>query len=117
MKTRMFLFATTLMMMAAGAGFGSCAQSDGVLNPENGQQTAVKAKGHVKLSISPTPSVSSSTMQSRKASSSPALTVQPSPQKARRLLITLFSTMTRRREPCCRCSTRRAMPRTLPSRI
>lgn len=74
MKTRMFLFATTLMMMAAGAGFSSCAQSDGVLNPENGQQTAVKAKGHVKLSISPTPSVSSSTMQSRKASSSPTLT-------------------------------------------
>ena len=70
----MFLFATTLLMMAAGAGFSSCAKSDGVLNPENGQQTSVKAKGHVKLSISPTPSVSFSTMQSRKASSSPALT-------------------------------------------
>lgn len=74
MKTRMFLFATTLMMMAAGAGFGSCAQSDGVLNTNDSQQTSVKAKGHVKLSISPTPSVSSSTMQSRKASSSSTLT-------------------------------------------
>lgn len=71
MKTRMFLFATTLMMMAAGAGFGSCAQSNGVLNPDDSQQTAAKAKAHVKLSISPTLSVSSSTMQSRKAFSSP----------------------------------------------
>lgn len=39
MKTRMFLFATTLLMMAAGAGFGSCAQSDGVLNTNDSQQT------------------------------------------------------------------------------
>lgn len=74
MKTRMFLFATTLLMMAAGAGFGSCAQSDGVLNTNDSQQTAVKAKAHVKLSIFPTLSVSSSTMQSRKASSSSILT-------------------------------------------
>nr|DAW39871.1 MAG TPA: hypothetical protein [Caudoviricetes sp.] len=74
MKTRMFLFATTLLMMAAGAGFGSCAQSDGVLNTNDSQQTAVKAKAHVKLSIFPTLSVSSSTMQSRKASSSSTLT-------------------------------------------
>lgn len=70
MKTKMFLFATTLLMMAAGAGFGSCAQSDGVLNTNDSQQTAVKEKAHVKLSIFPTLSVSSSTMQSRKASSS-----------------------------------------------
>lgn len=69
MKTRMFLFATTLLMMAAGAGFGSCAQSDGVLNTNDSQQTAVTAKAHVKLFISPTLSVSSTTMQSRKASS------------------------------------------------
>ena len=74
MRTRMFLFATTLLMMAAGAGFGSCAQSDGVLNTNDSQQTAVKAKAHVKLSIFPTLSVSSSTMQSRKASSSSILT-------------------------------------------
>ena len=74
MKTRMFLFATTLLMMAAGAGFGSCAQSDGVLNNNDSQQTAVKEKAHVKLSIFPTLSVSSSTMQSRKASSSSILT-------------------------------------------
>lgn len=74
MKTRMFLFATTLLMMAAGAGFGSCAQSDGVLNTNDSQQTAVKAKAHVKLSIFPTLSVSSTTMQSRKASSSSILT-------------------------------------------
>ena len=66
----MFLFATTLLMMAAGAGFGSCAQSDGVLNTNDSQQTAVKEKAHVKLSIFPTLSVSSSTMKSRKASSS-----------------------------------------------
>ena len=71
MKTRMFLFATTLMMMAAGAGFGSCAQSDGVLNNNDSQQTAVKEKAHVKLSVFPTLSVSSTTMQSRKASSNP----------------------------------------------
>ena len=32
MKTRMFLFATTLLMMAAGAGLESRAQSDGVFN-------------------------------------------------------------------------------------
>lgn len=70
MKTRMFLFATTFLMMAAGAGFGSCTQSNGVMNTDDSQQTAVKAKAHVKLSISPTLSVSSSTMQSRKASSS-----------------------------------------------
>lgn len=69
MKTRMFLFATTLLMMAAGAGFGSCSQSDGVLNINDSQQTAVKEKAHVKLSIFPTLSVSSTTMQSRKASS------------------------------------------------
>ena len=69
MKTRMFLFATTLLMMASGAGFGSCAQSDGVLNTNDSQQTAVKEKAHVKLSIFPTLSVSSTTMQSRKASS------------------------------------------------
>lgn len=74
MKTKMFLFATTLLMMAAGAGFGSCAQSDGVLNTHDSQQTAVKAKAHVKLSIFPTISVSSSTMQSRKAYSSSILT-------------------------------------------
>ena len=74
MKTRMFLFATTLLMMAAGAGFGSCAQSDGVLNTNDSQQTAVKEKAHVKLSIFPTLSVSSTTMQSRKASSSSILT-------------------------------------------
>ena len=37
MKTRMFLFATTLLMMAAGAGFVSCAQSDGVLNTNDSQ--------------------------------------------------------------------------------
>lgn len=74
MKTRMFLFATTLLMMAAGAGFGSCAQSDGVLNTNDSQQTAVTAKAHVKLSIFPTLSVSSSTMQSRKASSSSTFT-------------------------------------------
>lgn len=67
MKTRMFLFATTFLMIAAGVGFGSCAQSDGVLNTDDSQQTAVKAKAHVKLSISSTLSVSSSTMQSRKA--------------------------------------------------
>lgn len=67
MKTRMFLFATTFLMMAAGAGFGSCIQSNGVMNTDDSQQTAVKAKAHVKLSISPTISVSSSTMQSRKA--------------------------------------------------
>lgn len=73
MKTKMFLFATTLLMMAAGAGFGSCAQSDGVLNTNDSQQTAVKAKAHVKLSIFPTLSVSSTTMQSRKASSSSIL--------------------------------------------
>ena len=54
MKTRTFLFATTLLMMAAGAGFGSCAQSDGVLNTNDSQQTAVKEKAHVKLSIFPT---------------------------------------------------------------
>ena len=70
MKTRTFLFATTLLMMAAGAGFGSCAQSDEVLNTNDSQQTAVKEKAHVKLSIFPTLSVSSTTMQSRKASSS-----------------------------------------------
>lgn len=70
MKTRMFLFATTLLMMAAGAGFESCSQSDGVLNTNDSQQTAVKEKAHVKLSIFPTLSVSSTTMQSRKASSS-----------------------------------------------
>lgn len=70
MKTRTFLFATTLLMMASGAGFGSCAQSDGVLNTNDSQQTDVKAKAHVKLSIFPTLSVSSITMQSRKASSS-----------------------------------------------
>ena len=69
MKTRTFLFATTLLMMASGAGFGSCAQSDGVLNTNDSQQTAVKEKAHVKLSIFPTLSVSSTTMQSRKASS------------------------------------------------
>lgn len=74
MKTRMFLFATAFLMMAAGAGFGSCAQSDGVLNTNDSQQTAVKAKAHVKLSIFPTLSVSSSAMQSRKASSSSNLT-------------------------------------------
>lgn len=74
MKTRMFLFATTLLMMAAGAGFGSCAQRDGVLNTNDSQQTAVKAKAHVKLSIFPTLSVSSTTMQSSKASSSSILT-------------------------------------------
>ena len=74
MKTRMFLFATTLLMMAAGAGFGSCAQSDGVLNTNDSQQTAVKAKAHVKHSIFPTLSVSSTTIQSRKASSSSILT-------------------------------------------
>lgn len=74
MKTRMFLFATTLLMMAAGAGFGSCAQSNGVMNPDDSQQTAVKAKAHVKLSISPTLSVSSTTMQSHKASSASNLT-------------------------------------------
>lgn len=62
------------MMMAAGAGFGSCAQSDGVLNTNDSQQTAVKAKAHVKLSIFPTLSVSSTTMQSRKESSSSILT-------------------------------------------
>lgn len=70
----MFLFATTLLMMAAGAGFGSCAQNDGVLNTNDSQQTAVKAKAHVKLSIFPTLSVSSTTMQSRKESSSSILT-------------------------------------------
>lgn len=69
MKTRTFLFATTLLMMAAGAGFGSCAQSDGVLNTNDSQQTALKEKAHVKLSIFPTLSVSSTTMQSRKAPS------------------------------------------------
>ena len=69
MKTRTFLFATTLLMMEAGAGFGSCAQSDGVLNTNDSQQTAVKEKAHVKLSIFPTLSVSSTTMQSCKASS------------------------------------------------
>lgn len=74
MKTKVFLFATTLLMMAAGAGFGSCAQSDGVLNTNDSQQTAVKEKAHVKLSIFPTLSVSSTTMQSRKASSSSILT-------------------------------------------
>ena len=74
MKTRMFLFATTLLMMAAGAGFGSCTQSDGVLNTNDSQQTAVKAKAHVKLSIFPILSVSSSTMQGSKASSSSILT-------------------------------------------
>ena len=71
MKTRMFLFATTLLMMAAGAGFGSCAQGDGVFNSYDSQQTAVKEKAHVKLSIFPTLSVSSTAMQSRKASSIP----------------------------------------------
>lgn len=71
MKTRMFLFATTLLMMAAGAGFGSCAQSDGVLNTNDRQQIAVKAKAHVKLSVFPTLSVSSTTMQSRRAASTP----------------------------------------------
>ena len=71
MRTNKFLFATTLLMMAAGAGFGSCSQSDGVLNTNDSQQTAVKAKAHVKLSIFPTLSVSSTTMQSRKASSNP----------------------------------------------
>ena len=71
MKTRTFLFATTLLMMAAGAGFGSCAQSDGVLNTNDSQQTAVKEKAHVKLSIFPTLSVSSTTMKSRNASSTP----------------------------------------------
>ena len=71
MKTRTFLFATTLLMMAVGAGFGSCAQSDGVLNTNDSQQTAVKEKAHVKLSIFPTLSVSSTTMQSRKASPTP----------------------------------------------
>ena len=70
----MFLFATTLLMMAAGAGFGSCAQNDGVLNTHDSQQTAVKEKAHVKLSIFPTLSVSSSTMQSSKAYSSSILT-------------------------------------------
>lgn len=74
MKTKMFLFATTLLMMAAGAGFGSCAQSDGVLNTNDSQQTAVKEKDHVKLYIFPTLSVSSSTMQSRKAYSSSIIT-------------------------------------------
>lgn len=68
MKTRMFLFATTFLMMAAGVGFVSCTQSNGVMNTDDSQQTAAKAKAHVKLSISPTLSVSSSTMQSRKAS-------------------------------------------------
>ena len=72
MKTRMFLFATTFLMMAAGAGFGSCTQSNGVMNTDDSQQTAVKA--HVKLFISPTLSVSSSMMQSRKVSSSSNLT-------------------------------------------
>lgn len=70
----MFLFATTLLMMAAGAGFGSCTQSDGVLNTNDSQQTAVKDKAHVNLSIFPTLSVSSTTMQSSKASSSSILT-------------------------------------------
>lgn len=64
----MFLFATTFLMMAAGVGFVSCTQSNGVMNTDDSQQTAAKAKAHVKLSISPTLSVSSSTMQSRKAS-------------------------------------------------
>ena len=71
MRTNKFLFATTFAMMAAGAGFGSCAQSNGVLNNNDSQQTAVKEKAHVKLSIFPTLSVSSTTMQSRKASSTP----------------------------------------------